>query len=105
MIIELEKIGLLNPTRVKCNGRVLETQGLSVEQLVDLWRNYYDIPSYTIIYLRPTNDKLFNSLYFTSKYNKKPLAELFREVLDRQTVSMNIFMLLYCLLPVRRTLG
>lgn len=79
MIIELEKIGLLNPTRVKCNGRVLETQGLSVEQLVDLWRNYYDIPSYTIIYLRPTNDKLFNSLYFTSKYNKKPLAELFRE--------------------------
>lgn len=79
MRIELEKIGLHNPTRVTCNGRVLETQGLALEQLVSLWRYYYDIPTNTIIYLRPISDELFNSLYCTSKHNKKPLVELFRE--------------------------
>lgn len=79
MRIELEKIGLLNPTRVTCNGRVLETQGLGLEQLVSLWRYYYDIPLDTIIYLQPISDELFNSLYCTSKYNKKTLVELFRE--------------------------
>lgn len=79
MRIELEKIGLHTPTRVNFNGRVLETQGLNLEQLVSLWRYYYDIPSDTIIYLRPITNELFNSLYYTSKYNKKPLVELFRE--------------------------
>lgn len=79
MRIELEKIGLHTPTRVNFNGRVLETQGLNLEQLVSLWRYYYDIPSDTIIYLRPITNELFNSLYYTSKYNKKSLVELFRE--------------------------
>lgn len=79
MIIELEKIGLHNPTRVKCNGRVLETQGLSVEQLVSLWKAYYEIPPFVRIYLEPINDKLYYSLYQKPITSPKSLLDLFKE--------------------------
>lgn len=79
MIIELEKIGLNNPTRVKCNGRVLETQGLSIEQLVSLWKVYYGIPPFVKIYLEPIDDKLYYSLYQKTISSQKSIEELFEE--------------------------
>lgn len=79
MIIELEKIGLHNPTRVKCNGRVLETQGLSIEQLASLWRAYYEIPPFVKIYLKPVDDKLYHSLYQKAISSQKSIVELFEE--------------------------
>lgn len=79
MIIELEKIGLQNPTRVKCNGRVLETQGLSIEQMVSLWKAYYEIPPFVRIYLEPIDDKLYNSLYQKTISSQKSVADLFAE--------------------------
>lgn len=79
MIIELEKFGLHNPTRVKYGGRVLETQRLSIEQLVSLWKAYYEIPPFVLIYLRPTNDKLYYSLYQKPITSPKSLVDLFKE--------------------------
>ena len=79
MIIELEKIGLNNPTRVKCNGRVLETQGVSIKQLVSLWKAYYEIPPFVRIYLEPIDDKLYNSLYQKTISSQKSVADLFAE--------------------------
>lgn len=79
MIIELEKIGLHNPTRVNCNGRVLETQGLSIEQMVSLWKAYYEIPPFVRIYLEPIDDKLYNSLYQKTISSQKSVADLFAE--------------------------
>ena len=79
MIIELEKIGLHNPTRVNCNGRVLETQGLSIEELVSLWKAYYEIPPFVRIYLEPIDDKLYNSLYQKKISNQKSVMDLFEE--------------------------
>lgn len=79
MIIKLEKIGLHNPTRVSCNGRVLETQGLSIEQLASLWKAYYEIPPFVRIYLETIDDKLYNSLHQKTISSQKSIAELFEE--------------------------
>lgn len=79
MIIKLEKIGLHNPTRVECNGRVLETQGLSIEQLVSLWKAYYEIPPFVRIYLEPIDGKLYNSLYQKTISSQKSVIDLFAE--------------------------
>ena len=79
MIIELEKIGLQNPTRVNCKGRVPETQGLSIEQLVSLWKGYYEIPPCVRIYLEAIDDKLYDSLYQKTISSKKSVADLFAE--------------------------
>ena len=79
MIIELEKIGLQNPTRVNCKGRVLETQGLSIEQLVSLWKAYYEIPPFVRIYLEPIDDKLYNSLHQKTISSQKSVIDLFAE--------------------------
>lgn len=80
MIIELEKIGLHYPTRVKYNGRVLETQGLSIEQLVSLWKAYYEIPPFVKIYLEPVDNKLYYSLYQKPISGKKSIVDLFEEL-------------------------
>lgn len=52
MVIELEKIGLHNPTRVKCNGRVLETQGLSIEQLEKVKSHFVNVENITLGLIR-----------------------------------------------------
>lgn len=79
MIINLEKIGWHNPTRVSCNGRVLETQELSIEDLASLWKAYYEIPPFVKIYLEPIDDKLYNSLHQKTVPSQKSLAEVFAE--------------------------
>lgn len=77
--MNLKKIGLHNPTRVNCNGKVLETQGLSIEELVSLWKAYYEIPPFVRIYLEPIDDKLYNSLYQKEISNQKSVMDLFAE--------------------------
>lgn len=79
MIIELEKIGLQNLTRVKCNGRVLETQGLSINDLCDLWKWYYCCPSFDKIYLVTNEDRLYMSLRQRTFASQKSVIELFEE--------------------------
>ena len=79
MIIELEKIGLFNPTRVKCNDRVLETQRLSIKDLCDLWKWYYCCPPFDKIYLVTNDDNLYMSLRQGALASQKSLIDLFAE--------------------------
>lgn len=79
MKIKAETIAFNNPTRVICNGRVLETQGLSIEQLVSLWKAYYEIPPFVRIYLEPIDDKLYNSLHQKTISSQKSVIDLFAE--------------------------
>lgn len=79
MIIELEKIGMNNPTRVKCNGRILETQGLSINDLCDLWKWYYCCPPFDKIYLVTNDDRLYMSLKQRTFASQKSHIDLFAE--------------------------
>ena len=79
MIIELEKIGLHNPTRVKCDGRVLETQMLSIKDLCDLWKWYYCYPPFDKIYLVTNDDRLYMSLKQRTFASQKSIIDLFAE--------------------------
>lgn len=79
MIIELEKIGLHNPTRVNYKGRVLETQGLSIKDLCDLWKWYYCCPPFDKIYLVTNDDRLYMSLRQRTFASQKSLIDLFAE--------------------------
>ena len=79
MIIELEKLGWLNPTRVKCNNRVLETQRLSIKDLCNLWKWYYCCPPFDKIYLVTNDDRLYMSLRQIIFASQKSLIDLFAE--------------------------
>ena len=79
MIIELEKIGFCNPTRVKCNGRVLETQRLSIKDLCVLWKWFYSCPPFGKIYLVTNDDRLYMSLRQRTFASQKSLIDLFAE--------------------------
>lgn len=79
MIIKLEKFGLQNPTRVKCNDRVLETQRLSMKDLCDLWKWYYRCPPFDKIYLVANDDRLYMSLKQRTFARQKSLIDLFEE--------------------------
>ena len=78
MIIKCKRLGLINPTEVEANNKILVTQGLSIEQLSKLWKWYYDIPPYEPIYLAmPT--KLYDSVHLRNEIACKNVAELFAE--------------------------
>lgn len=78
MIIKCKQYGLINPTEVEANNKILVTQGLSIEQLSKLWKWYYNIPPYEPIYLAmPT--KLYNSTRLRNKTACKNVVELFEE--------------------------
>lgn len=78
MIIKCKRLGLINPTEVEVNNKILVTQCLSIEQLSNLWKRYYNIPPYEPIYLAmPT--KLYNSVHQRTKTQCKSVAELFEE--------------------------
>lgn len=79
MIIELEKIGLHNPTRVKYNGKVLETQGLPLKDLCDLWKWYYCCPPFDKIYLVTNDNRLYMSLRQRTLASQKSIIDLFAE--------------------------
>lgn len=78
MTIKCKRLGIMNPTEVEANNKILVTQGLSIEQLSNLWKWYYNIPPYEPIYLAmPT--KLYNSVHQRSRIPCKSVAELFEE--------------------------
>lgn len=78
MTIKCKRLGIMNPTEVEANNKILVTQGLSIEQLSNLWKWYYNIPPYEPIYLAmPT--KLYNSVHQRSITPCKSVAELFEE--------------------------
>lgn len=77
-ILELESIGLLNPTTVRHEDKVLTTQGLDVKTLSDLWKWYFHIPPYCKIILEvPT--KLYYSMRQNTVASHKSVQELFME--------------------------
>lgn len=78
MIIKCKQYGLIKPTEVEANNKILVTQELSIEQLSELWKWYYNIPPYEPIYLAmPTS--LYNSAHFRNYTSRKNVAELFYE--------------------------
>lgn len=78
MIIKCKRLGIVNPTEVEVNNKILVTQGLSIEELSKLWKWYYNIPPYEPIYLAmPT--KLYNSVHQRNNISCKNVAELFAE--------------------------
>lgn len=78
MIIKCKRLGLINPTEVEANNKILVTRGLSIEKLSKVWKKYYNIPPYEPIFLAmPT--KLYNSVHQRNNIPCKNLAELFAE--------------------------
>lgn len=78
MIIKCKNYGLIKPTEVEVNNKILVTQGLSIEELSKLWKWYYNIPPYEPIYLAmPT--ELYNSTRQRNRAACKNVAELFEE--------------------------
>lgn len=76
--IKAETIGFSNPTRVVCNNRVLETQGLDLETLCDLWKWYFNIPPYAEVQLL-CNQRLYFTLRQHSLSSNKSWISLFLE--------------------------
>ena len=77
-IIECEKLGLFAPTRVKHNDIVLETQGLTIKELCELWKWYFKIPPFEKIVLI-VDKKLYNSIQQKSLLDMKSVSALFYE--------------------------
>lgn len=78
MIIKCKTLGLINPTEVEVNNKILVTRGLSIEKLSKFWKRYYKIPPYEPIYLAmPKN--LYNSVHQRAIPSCKSVAELFAE--------------------------
>lgn len=77
----LKRIGLNNPTMVECNGKILVTQGLDIEQLCNTWRSYFGINlgifGGTNLYIE--NEKDFNSMSQRTLKDSKSVKELFAE--------------------------
>lgn len=60
--IELESIAFHNPTRVRCKDRVLEIQEVPLEELVGLWKWYFNIPPFEKICLTVKDNRLYESM-------------------------------------------
>lgn len=78
MVIELESIGLHNPTRVRCGNIALETQGMSIEDLPRLWRRVFQVCRFEPLTL-VANDKLYYTLCQKPLSAKKSIVDLFME--------------------------
>lgn len=72
-------IGLNKETEVTSNDRRLVTSGLSIRQLCDLWKWYYNIPPFEKIELVFTHDKDYNAIQQRTFSNAKSVKELFEE--------------------------
>lgn len=76
--IKAEKIAYHNPTRVVCDGKVIETQQLDIKTLCDLWKWYFSIPPFEKVELL-CDTKLYNSLRQRILSSNKSVIELFEE--------------------------
>ena len=77
-VLELECIGLHNPTTVRHENRILTTQGLDIETLSNLWKWYFHIPSYYKIVLEMSS-RDFRATQQRSLPGIKNVQELFYE--------------------------
>lgn len=78
-IINLKSIALHNPTEVECEGKKLLTQGLSIHQLVELWKWYYDIAPFDKIVIF-TNEKNYNAMQQPPLASAKSVLDIFNEL-------------------------
>ena len=77
--LKCKNYGLLTNTEVEDEkGRILVTNGLSIEQLVDLWRWYYNAPFFKRIEVE-VDEKLYESIKQKPLYNVKSVEQLFYE--------------------------
>lgn len=76
--IKAEKIGMHNPTRVICNNKVLETQGLDLKTLCELWKWYFNIPPFEKVMLE-CETRLYHALEQFPLSSPKPMIDLFAE--------------------------
>lgn len=78
--IELESIAFRNPTRVRCKDRVLETQKVPLEELVELWKWYFNIPPFEKICLTVKDNRLYGSMKLSPVGGGKNLLDLFTDL-------------------------
>ena len=78
-IINLKSIALHNPTEVECEGKRLLTQGLSIHQLVELWKWYYNIAPFDTILL-VAGEKNYNAMQQPPLSSARSVLEIFTEL-------------------------
>lgn len=76
MKLKCKNYGLLTNTEVEdCEGRILVTNGLGIEDLVKLWRWYYNVPFFETIELE-VSERLFNASKQRALKGVKSVQEL-----------------------------
>ena len=75
-IIKVQTIGFFNPTRVECQKRILETQQMSIYDLIDLWKWYFNIPPYNKIVLE-MDSKNYSSIMQKTLSTEKSVYDIF----------------------------
>lgn len=79
MKLKCKNYGLLTNTEVENeDGRILVTNGLSIEDLVDLWRWYYNAPFFKRIEVE-VGEELYNSIKQKTATAFKSVEQLFYE--------------------------
>ena len=79
MRIICNSIGLHKETEVVANERKLVTQGLSIKQLCDLWKWYYNIPPFEKVELVFSVDKDYNAIHQRTLASSKSVKEMLEE--------------------------
>ena len=79
MRIICNSIGLNKETEVISNARKLITQGLSIKQLCDLWKWYYNIPPFEKTEIVFSVDKDYYAMNQRTLATEKSVKELFEE--------------------------
>ena len=75
--LDLKRIGLNNPTEVEYEGKTLITVGLSIEQLVETWRDSFNLHDCNIFL--EMNEDTFNWAKEKWTDSEKSIEELFAE--------------------------
>lgn len=76
----LKKIGLCNPTMVELNGRILATQGLDIETLCSMWRQYFGTAiAFGRVDLYVEKERDFNAIQQRALAHSKSVMELLAE--------------------------
>lgn len=79
MRIICNSIGLHIETEAMANGRKLVTQGLSIKQLCDLWKWYYNIAPFETKEVIFTHDKDYYAMNQRTLATDKSVKELFEK--------------------------
>lgn len=79
MRIICNSMGLNKETEVTSNERRLVTQGLSIKQLCDLWKWYYNIPPFEKVELVFTHYKDFSAIQQRTFADCRSVKEMLEE--------------------------